>query len=65
MSAVIVSAVIVVLLAGGLYAIWRDHEEQQAVARARLRKRELDAALALTHDFPPRGPKGWHRNSAA
>lgn len=41
-----------------VFAVWQAHEERKH-AQARQRKREFDAAMALTHDLGKRGPSGF------
>jgi len=48
------------LLGGAIYGVWLSAEEAKA-ERQQLRKRELDAALDLTHELGQHGPKGFDR----
>lgn len=57
-------AVIAALIAGSVYAIWLDHEQQKS-DRLKQRRKELDAAMQLTHDLNKRGPSGIVRNRRA
>lgn len=45
-----------------VFVVLQRNEERRA-DRQRTRKRELDAALALTHDLAKRGPSGFKRSA--
>lgn len=52
--------VVVGLLAGSGYAVWRAHEERKAAERRF--ERNMKAHLGPTVWPPPKGPKGFDRN---
>lgn len=43
--------------------VYQERRQQKAEAREAARRRELSAALSLTHDLEKRGPTGWRRAS--
>lgn len=56
---------IVVVTAIYIYRIWREHEEHKAQMEIQ-RRRELESAFGITHDWPPpNGPKGWNGRKKA
>lgn len=49
------------LIAVGLFVWVKDHEERKAARRTQ-RAKELEACLALSHDWPPpNSPKGFEK----
>lgn len=48
------------IIASVIYLIWLRHEEWKA-EQAKRRRRELYAALALSHNLEKRGPSGFGR----
>jgi hypothetical protein len=50
------------ILVTGIWAIWRRHEiRKQRAEVAAWHRREFDAVMAITHDWPTKGPKGFQQ----